>query len=215
MSITTRIGAAPLVILLAGISLVILAFAFTTIGNQAKASADLKSKLNEANTQLVASGMSAVNVDSSVKGVSSFNPKKSKKFTQGRISFNYPSELVTQETDEDTFEFASQANLFGQTVIPPGQVLVKARLGLNLQLSTIADYANRSPYATDHKVSLAGGRQILTVTNKHGNLSWDQLVVAESPQGPYHVFTLVPSGTKANQILDQITSTLKISNEAN
>jgi hypothetical protein len=217
MTLTSRRGAAPLAFLLGGIALVIAVFALVIFSNQAKASADLKDKLNDANSELVAAGLSAQGTIPNVKGDSStiFNAKKTKTYKKGKVSFSYPSALETKDINENYTEFASDANLFGQSAIPNNGLLLKAKFNVTLQLATLEEYANRAAYAVDHKVILIDGHQAMTITNKHEGLEWDQLIVAESPQGPYHIFTFVPSGNKADQVLEMISSTLKINDEAN
>lgn len=214
MTLTSRTGAAPLAFLLGGIALVVVIFAIAVLGNQASASAELGSKLSEANQRLVAAGLPADETLPKVKGAA-INLQKTKEHAFCGASFRLPASLKNKNLDDSQTEFASRDDLFGQSIVPASQVLIKLKCNQQFaQLNTIEELATRAPYMTKHSLRLVSGRyQALIITNEYKGTRWKQIYIG-GPQGPYTSFVVNADTKQADQIIDLILSSMSIKDEA-
>lgn len=210
MATRQRLGNTSLIVLIGAILLVLFVVTLITMSKQAKASSELKKQVIDQANKMVAAGL-AVDASTlpSVKSAQ-INRQQTTQYSKDGISFSYPQSLKLKDYGSNYRELASDDRYFNSSVVPANQLLVKIRTDVRLSLSTLGEYKQQAPYAIKDELTLINNRQVLLITNQFENTTWQQAVIADSPQGPYHFVTVLPGNSgNASDTLQLILTTFK------
>ncbi len=208
MGFRHRVGTISLAILLAGIFFVLLIFALMAMRNQAQASSLLKDDLKQANLSLVATGLPpATAAEPAVEGIQT-DKTKSSTYQDDEYSLVHPSFLKPKKIKAGHLELASREEYFGAGSVPKGEALLKL---VTVQFNgSPEDYAARSPYQVSQKVDLINSKQVLRLVNRLNGTEWLVTVIIDSPAGPAHILTGLPSSPKVQDAMEMVLSSLKV-----
>ncbi len=204
--IRSRVGAVTIAFLLAGIFLILLFFAIAAMSSQVKASNEVVQQLNKANNNLAAVGLQPQELPNKPASLGF----KTKSYNDNNIRFDYPSNFMTKKTSPDSYELASDSELFGRQTVAADQVLCRFKTGVNLNLATIESYLDQAPYAQSHSVSVGHGSQILRITNRYLESEWPQALIARSPHGPYDFISCLSTSGLSKSIFENLVSSFQV-----
>lgn len=213
MRSTDRSGSIPVAVLLAGIFFVLLVAAAGTMSNQAKASSDLKDKLDEANFKLAESGMKTVDAPA---GKAAKLGTKNETYNKDGISFSYPSGLIMKELTlkggRKAIELLSREELSGNSVVAPSDA--KATITPNLPYSFTnfkTESAKLFPYAKASRETSVNGMPVIIYTSEFNGMTMIQAIYQQAPDGPYTIVVVVPgTGKHSGRIADTLLTSLNI-----
>lgn len=210
MVFSLRQGGTPLMILVVTVVSTLFILALIMMGNQVKAQEELKNQVIDQANKMAAGGLTVdANSLPSVKSAQ-INRQNTDPYANDGISFSYPASLKIKEYDNNYRELASDQRYFGSSIIPNNQLLVKIRTNVKLSLPTLDEYKRQAPYVVKDELTVVNNRQVLFLTNKYDNSTWQQAVIADSPQGPYHFVTVLPGNSgNASDTLQLIVASFK------
>lgn len=204
-----RIGNIPVSVLVAGISFMLFVVTASVLSRQAKASAQLTTKVSNLQTQLLEAGVAPNTGTSPLKKIEgNLATSNAKTYSGDGLSFKYPASLQLVAKNKQIFLVSDKSLVDAKTIITDKNAIKFTIYELQLSyfqiptsLNQLTDVRAVIPYAEANYRLLTNnqGLKILSTTNSYGSaISWFMAIAGKADMADGH-YVMVQGEPADNQ----------------